>query len=76
MAMAIARILLSILVYILICIGIVASKPSFLFTETGAFKTPGLAQDGRHSIMAAAVFFPLLAAMIYYIVAIIMLSFT
>ena len=74
--MAIARILISIAIYLTICVGIVALRPSFLFTDAGTFKTPGLTQDGSQSIMAAAVFFPLLAAIIYYLVAIVLLSRT
>jgi len=72
--MAIARIFLSIVLYVGLCVGIVALKPAFLFTDAGLFKSPGLAQDGSQSMMAAAVFFPLLAAIVYYLVAILLLS--
>ena len=72
--MAFMQVFLALLVYILLVVGIIAIKPAFLFTEDGELKAPGLSQDGTHSAMAAAVFFPLLAAIVYYLLAIVSLS--
>lgn len=66
------RVFLAILIYIALVAAMVALKPAFLFSgegEEAALKVPGLAQTETHSMMAAAVFFPLLAAVVYYIVA-------
>jgi hypothetical protein len=69
MATGVARIFLSILIYCALVALVTAIKPAFLFTEDGTFKAPGLTQDGTHSIMAAPVFFPLMAMVVYYGVA-------
>ena len=66
------RILLALVVYAAVVACVFALKPAFIFTEDGQFKAPGLAQDGMHSAMAAAVFFPLLAAIVYYLVAVLL----
>ena len=70
--------LLVIAIYALLVAGIVVLKPAFLFADGAdgvvVLKTPGLAQDGSQSMMAAAVFFPLLAGIVYYLVAVLTLS--
>jgi len=67
------RLFLTIFIYIALVAGIFALHPSFLFrveNEELELKAPGLAQDGSQSVIAAAVFFPLLAAVVYYVVAV------
>jgi hypothetical protein len=60
------HLLLAVLVYLFIASFVVWLRPAFLFGESGDLKAPGLAQDGKESVLAAAVFFPLMALIVYY----------
>jgi|APGre2960657373_1045057.scaffolds.fasta_scaffold38127_3 hypothetical protein len=63
------QLLVAVFVYLFIATFVVWLRPAFLFGESGdLLKSPGLAQDGKESVLAAAVFFPLLALIVYYAV--------
>jgi hypothetical protein len=62
------RVFIAIFTFLAI-VGLIAwMHPAFMFDDAGRLKSPGLAQDGTQSILAAAIFLPLLAAFIYYVV--------
>ena len=65
------RVLLAILLYIASVALIAWLRPAFMFDDAGRLKSPGLAQDGTQSILAGAIFFPVLAALIYYVLVVI-----
>ena len=65
------RVLLAILLYIASIALIAWLRPAFMFDDAGRLKSPGLAQDGTQSILAGAIFFPVLAALIYYVLVVV-----
>lgn len=68
------RALIATIVYLAVVAVVVLLNPSFLFDDAANLKSPGLAQDGTQSVLAAAIFFPLLAAFIYYVTSVLLFS--